>query len=280
MKTWRADGVPRATPLLITETNYSANTTEHFQDISGALWFADFAGSFMSAGGSSLYLYEYEPDPLFDYSHCPVGWGSWGMWNATTHYTVKQPTSQYFAAQMLTQQWSDPVDQPHALYPATTDVVDGKHREIVTAYALERPDGQWAVMLVNKDPSHAYAVQVDFDTPERNGILFRLGQRDHPVTGAVRLETEQTQRHRQPRWAAGDGDPQRRFRRDVCAPRLVGRRVAWLDPDVAAAAHHARDAPDLGATKPAADRRLRPGRRRLLAVRWRPFDGGYEPAGG
>jgi hypothetical protein len=163
VKTWRADGVPATTPLLITETNYSANTTEHFQDISGALWFSDLAGSFMSAGGSSLYLYEYEPDPLFDYSHCPAGRGSWGMWNATPHYTVKQPTSQYFAAQLLTQQWADPVDETHTLFPATTDVLDGKGREIVTAYAVERPDGQWAVMLVNKDPSQAYSVQVTFN---------------------------------------------------------------------------------------------------------------------
>jgi len=163
VKTWQADGLPVGTPLLITESNYSANTTEHFQDISGALWLADAAASFMDAGGSSFYLYEYEPDPLFDYSHCATGWGSWGMWNATTHYTIKQPTSQYFAAQLLTQQWSQPVDAAHALHPAKTDVVDSHGRQIVTAYAVQRPDGQWAVLLVNKDPTTAYTVAVAFN---------------------------------------------------------------------------------------------------------------------
>jgi hypothetical protein len=87
------------------------------------------------------------------------------MWNATNRYAVKQPTSQYFAAQLLTQQWAEPVDQTHDLFAATTDVVDGKGREIVTAYAVRRPDGQWAVLLVNKDPSRSYAVQVAFDLP-------------------------------------------------------------------------------------------------------------------
>jgi hypothetical protein len=160
--TWHHDGLPAGTPLLITETNYAANTTEHFQDIVGALWFADFAGSFFAAGGSGLNLYEYEPDPLYDYAHCAAGWGSWGMWNASARYQIKQPTSQYFAAQLMTQQWAQPVDATHRLYPAASDVLDSKGRQIVTAFALQRPDGAWGVMLVNNDPVNAYAVGVTF----------------------------------------------------------------------------------------------------------------------
>jgi F5/8 type C domain len=162
VKTWFQDGLPPGTPLLITETNYSANTSEHFQDITGALWFADFAGSFLSAGGTGLNLYEYEPDPLFNYAHCAQGWGSWGMWNADNRYRIKQPTSQYFAAQLLTQAWGQPVDANQMLFSASSDILDSRKRQIVTAYALHRPDGAWALLLINKDPQNAYTVQVTF----------------------------------------------------------------------------------------------------------------------
>jgi hypothetical protein len=167
IQTWFKDGLPGGTPILITETNYSANTTEHFQDIVGALWYADAAGAFLASGAAGFYLYEYEPDPLFDYSGCKQGWGSWGMWNATPHYTVKQPTSQYFAAQLLTQQWSDPVDASHTVYPATTNVLSGG-KPVVSAYAVQRPDGAWSVLLVNKDPSNAYGVSVTFANGSTN----------------------------------------------------------------------------------------------------------------
>ena len=161
IRTWFKDGLPPSTPVLITESNYSANTTEHFQDIAGGLWYADAVAAFLSAGAAGFYLYEYEPDPLFDYSGCKTGWGSWGMWNATPQYTVKQPTSQYFAAQMLTQQWSDPVDATHTVFPAATNVTL-KGKQLVSAYAVERPDSAWALLLVNKDPANAYTVAVSF----------------------------------------------------------------------------------------------------------------------
>lgn len=163
VRTWFKDGLPAGTPLLITETNWSANTTQHFQDIAGGLWLADFAASFMNAGGNSLYLYQYEPDPLFNYAGCKIGWGSWGMWNASANYTIKQPTSQYFAAQLLTQQWAQPVDAAHVQHPAKTDITTTRGKELVTAYALARPDGQWSVLLVNKDPANAYTVAVAFN---------------------------------------------------------------------------------------------------------------------
>jgi hypothetical protein len=166
IKAWYKDGLPTGTPILITETNYSADTTEHFQDIAGALWFADAAGAFLSNGAQGFYLYQYEPDPLFNYSGCKQGWGSWGMWNATKQYTVKQPTSQYFAAQMLTGQWAQPVDAMHFVFPATTNIIS-KGQQIVSAYAVERPDGQWSVLLVNKDPTNAYTVNVSFVTASK-----------------------------------------------------------------------------------------------------------------
>lgn len=162
VKTWAQDGLPAGTPLLVTEANYSANTSADFQSIVGALWYDDAAAAFMENGASGFYLYEYEPDPLENYAHCPNGWGSWGMWNATQHYSIAQPTSQYFAAQLLTQQWADPIDAAHVVYPSSSTVVDSRKRQIVTSHAVLRPDGQWAVMLINKDPKNAYSVALAF----------------------------------------------------------------------------------------------------------------------
>ena len=39
---------------------------------------------------------------------------------------------------------------------------------LVTAYALERPDGQWSLMLINKDYDHPHQVQVLFHNSESN----------------------------------------------------------------------------------------------------------------
>ena len=165
VKTWEGDGLPAGTPLLVTESNYAANTTAEFQGIAGALWYADAAADFMENGASGFYLYEYEPDPVVNYAHCPNGWGSWGPWDATQNYTIAAPASQYFAAQLVTQQWSDPVDATHVVYPSKSSVVDSRKRPIVASHALLRPDGQWAVMLVNKDPVNAYTVSLSFDGP-------------------------------------------------------------------------------------------------------------------
>jgi hypothetical protein len=33
---------------------------------------------------------------------------------------------------------------------------------LVTAYAVKRPGGEWSLMLINKDPSNARAVKIDF----------------------------------------------------------------------------------------------------------------------
>ena len=33
----------------------------------------------------------------------------------------------------------------------------------MTAYAVERPDGQWSVMLVNRDQSNDHAVKIAFE---------------------------------------------------------------------------------------------------------------------
>ena len=172
MKVWRDDGLPAGIPLLDTETNDHGG--EAAVDIFGALWLADSFGGFLSAGGQSTHYYH-----LLSYSPphpaCANSWGTYHMFMVDDHYQIKQKTSQYFAAQLLTQEWAEPKDAEHRLYMASSDVKDSAGHLLVTAYALERPDGQWSLMLINKDHDHPHPVRLVFHDADANRDTYFLG---------------------------------------------------------------------------------------------------------
>jgi hypothetical protein len=159
MQVWRDDGLPPRVPMLDTETN--AHGGEAAVDIFGALWLADSFGGFLAAGGKSTHYYHAlpysPPHPI-----CENSWGTYHMFMVDKNYQIRQRTSQFFAAQLITQQWAEPVNADHHLFRATSDVKDSEGHLLVTAYALERPDGRWSLMLINKDHDHAHQVQVVF----------------------------------------------------------------------------------------------------------------------
>jgi hypothetical protein len=159
MQVWRDDGLPAGIPVLDTETN--AHGGEAAVDVFGALWLADSFAGFLTAGGQSTHYYHdlsySPPHPI-----CPNSWGTYHLFKVDDHYQIAQPTSQFFAAQLMTQEWAQPVDSQHILYRAASDVTDSKGHVLVTAYALHRPDGQWSLMLVNRDHDHAHDVRLAF----------------------------------------------------------------------------------------------------------------------
>jgi len=159
MKVWRDDGLPPGTPLLDTETN--AHGGEAAVDIFGALWLADSFGGFLSAGGQSTHYYH---DLSYSPPHpaCANSWGTYHLFMVDQNYVAQQPTSQFFAAQIITQEWAQPVDKENVQYLATSDLKDAQGHVLVTAYALYRPDGQWSLMLINKDHEHSHPVHVTF----------------------------------------------------------------------------------------------------------------------
>jgi hypothetical protein len=162
LKTWAKDGLPSGLPVLVTEYNVSFDSPAAFQDIDGALIHADMAGSLLTGGANGLFYYEYEPTRLGEASGCDQ-YGALGMFKASNSGDqIQYPTSQYFSTQLLTQQWSQPVDAVHTLYPAKSAVKDAKGNVLVTAYAVLRPDGQYALMLINKDHASAYQLRVTF----------------------------------------------------------------------------------------------------------------------
>jgi hypothetical protein len=159
MQVWRDDGLPPETPLFDTETN--AHGGDASVDIFGALWLGDTFAAFLSAGGRATHYYHAlsysPPHPI-----CKNSWGTYHMFMTDEHYVARQRTSQFFAAQLLTQEWAQPTLDEHRLYKATSDIRDMKGHMLVTAYAVRRPDEQWALLLINKDYDHAYRVRVDF----------------------------------------------------------------------------------------------------------------------
>lgn len=159
MKVWRDDGLPPGIPLLDTETNDHGG--EAAVDIFGALWLADSFGGFLSAGGKSTHYYH---DLSYSPPHpaCENSWGTYHMFMVDGHYQIKQRTSQFYAAQMITQEWAEPKDAAHRQFIATSDVKDSAGNVLVTAYALARPDGQWSLMLINKDHDNAHEVRISF----------------------------------------------------------------------------------------------------------------------
>ena len=174
MQAWRQDGLPANVPMDITEFNVSYDQSIRFMQPYAALWHADFTGTFLTAGGRAAYFYQYEPLPMY---RGPGGWGTFGMFNVDGSYNIRQNSSEFFSAQLITQEWAQPVDLTHLVYPAATDIKDSSGNVVVTAYALQRPDGQWSVMLVNKDQNAPHAVAVNFHDANTNS--------DHYFNGTV-----------------------------------------------------------------------------------------------
>ena len=109
------------------------------------------------------------------------------MFTTDHNYVIKQRTSQFFAAQMLTQEWAEPKDEEHRLFKATSDIKDAKGHILVTAYAVLRPDGQWALMLINKDYDNPHAVRIAFHNDDAKDGLWRINGKRQVVYARAEL---------------------------------------------------------------------------------------------
>lgn len=172
-----ADEVPRDIPWIISEYGFSAYSGRAEVEPASALLNADIVGQFLTLGGDAAYLFGYGPNtPVNQHLAC-AGYGNMMLWQADASGTAKWPMPAYWAARMMTGDWAQPGGGDHALWPAASAGRDAKGRPWVTAYALERPDGRWGLMLVNRDSRRAHAVQAGFGTAQ--------GWR--PASGAARV---------------------------------------------------------------------------------------------
>jgi hypothetical protein len=159
LQVWRDDGVPENVPLMITESNLSWGLTQSMADLFAALWLADNAGSFLESGGAVFYHSPIQPEPLRPGCR---GWGTFGNFVADDKLEITGHTSQYFASRMINVEWVKHGAGMHQLSPAAADLRDDAGHLLITAYAAKRPDGEWSLMLINKDASNAHPVRIEF----------------------------------------------------------------------------------------------------------------------
>jgi len=162
LRAWRDDGVPSDVPLMNTESNVSWALTDPMQDLFAGLWLADSVGAFLThAGpGAAYYHSPIQPESLRPGCHA---WSTYGNFVADENLGIKQYTALYFASQLLNLDWVTHGKGVHQLYPAEGDLKDEGGHDLITAYAAKRPDGEWSLLLINKDPSNAHEVAIAFE---------------------------------------------------------------------------------------------------------------------
>jgi hypothetical protein len=171
LQVWREDGVPENVPLMNTESNVSWALAEPMTENFAALWLADSVGAFLANGGAAYYHSPIQPEPLRSGCH---GFSTYGNFVANEKLEISQHTSQYFASQMINLEWVKHGAGVHELFPAEADVKDDAGHKLVTAYAVKRPGGEWSLMLINKDPSNAHTVMIEFaDSNGKAAAHFR-----------------------------------------------------------------------------------------------------------
>lgn len=157
---WHNDGLPKDVPFFITESNLSSAASEAYLANFGGIWLADYIGSFLTAGGNGVYYFHYLP--LKEDRGCNNSPGVFGMFSVDKDYNIVQPLSQFFASELINTEWIQPGTQENTIYPASDAVSDGAGHMLVTAYADQRPDKQWSIMLVNRDQEVAHNVRIAF----------------------------------------------------------------------------------------------------------------------
>jgi F5/8 type C domain-containing protein len=198
LQVWRDDGVPADLPMFITESNIAWQQEEAFVDVWGGLWLADYVGAYLTAGGAGVSYFHYMP--LGIDRGCNNSRGTFGMFSTDANLQIKQPLSQYFVSQMINLEWVQSGDAAQKIFPASSDILDDAGHTLVTSYAALRPDGQWSLMVVNKDQENAHEVHISFLDSDAHTDESFLG----PVA-AVTFGSEQYVWH--PNVDGGTADP-------------------------------------------------------------------------
>jgi hypothetical protein len=170
LQVWRDDGVPTSVPLIVTESHLSWSLTGPMTTVFAAVWLADNIGSFFEGGGAAFYHSPIQPQGV--QSTC-LGWASWSNFVSDETYAIKGYTSTYYAARMINLEWVQHRAGIHQMFPSSSDVADTAGNLLVTSYALHRPDGNWSLMLVNRDETNPHTVRVVFaDSQSKRNTSF------------------------------------------------------------------------------------------------------------
>ena len=203
VQAWKDNGLPPNIPFFMTEGNDLGEGSPG--TVKSGLWLANYVGAMMTAGAGGTYYFQDIARP----GRSPFGLLSIDQDNHVTY------SPQYFASQVITQQWVKPVDATHQLYKVASNVKDQEGRNLVTAFAVHRPDGLWSIMLVNNDEYNHHFVRAGFENPVTGKTQFFTGKVDRVVFGAAQYQWHPDPvpaAAAQPSGAAGNSDGHNRFR--------------------------------------------------------------------
>jgi len=176
MTSLRVDGVPTAIPWLMTEFGYSVFAGRHEVDIEGALFNADTVGTFLTLGGSKPYLYGYEPNYLQDELKC--SWGSLMMLQLNPNNDELNRLSAYHAGRLINREWMQPMNETHDIFRVIIKQKKPSTSSAVSVFAVRRPDKQWSLLAINKDPERIARLTVGFDFSDLRRELSFAGDVD------------------------------------------------------------------------------------------------------
>ncbi len=151
------------------------------------MYHADIVGEFQALGGDEAYLYGYAPDVVLEERACTAGNNMLFSMNDDGRIEYKFAT--YFASRLLTQEWLKPGDELHEMYAASSDAKDADQNDLVTGYAVKRPDGLWSLLLINKDPKQSFNLNLSF---QNNGKLagpldvYQYSERQYALGGSMK----------------------------------------------------------------------------------------------
>ena len=167
------EGVPRNIPWILSEYGYSSFAGRTEAELPAALLNAEIVAQFLLLGGKTAYFYGLEPNrPIRGPGRCDDQerlWGNLMMFQAGPGGKPKWLLPAFYGGKMLVEEWAEPTNAQHRLF--SVSVLEGKKVPgDVTAYAVLRPDGRWAVMLLNKGRDRVRLGGVRFDTRGARGI--------------------------------------------------------------------------------------------------------------
>jgi len=155
LQMWRDDGVPADVPLIISESGITAGGGQRgYMGVTGnAIWECDAFGTFFAGGGKAFYrpaINDGAGGRRRGATGGRIGGGTFG----TAEYTP------FTSAHMINFEWLEHGAGENQIFPASADLLDAAGRHVISVYAAHRPDGQWAVMMINHDLNAAHEIHL------------------------------------------------------------------------------------------------------------------------
>ncbi len=174
LKGYKKNVLPDNVPIFISEYGYSAHSGRPEVEIEGALMYADILGQSLTLGIEKSFLYGYEPGyPDQNAEHC--SWGNNMLFGMDENGKIIYHTAAFYGMRMLMEHWLIPLNSKFEIYPATCNITNKNGQSLISTYAVHRPDSNWSIMLINKDPLKIGNVDISvLETVTGKSFLLKL----------------------------------------------------------------------------------------------------------